>query len=248
MKKFGSIKLGVPDTLNFEGRNYHVKTDSGKISKRKGKPAITMREEEGLRVEPEVKHQAKNKKWGTPVVEVPKEQVYRNSLVNTLNDGDLTVRNKKPSIELITRGERLEVLDKGTQEKVVAEFLKSLRGAPIMAEDKVNIEAEFIKTVKEKGIRAGLKHLLDVVKEIIIMDEEEKDPYKGIRGQIKETEDIISSMKQGIREAKGTKIRKEGRGNEEILDSKRGGFADIKGMNTGEYRDDLNALFEPFMF
>jgi len=200
MKKFGSIKLGVPDTLNFEGRNYPVKTDTGKISKRKGQPAIKVIPDDAD-TEPEVKRQPINRKWGTAEVDVPDVVSYRNSAVDTVKEGDLTIRNKEPSIQLITRGERLEVLDKGKQEKVITHFLKMLSDAPLPAVDKANIKGQFINTIKEKGIREGLKHLLDVIKEIQKMDEEDRKPAPNFdeeRRMIKDTEDILGNMRDKL--------------------------------------------------
>jgi len=256
MKKFGSIKLGVPETLNFEGRNYPVKTETGKISKRKGEPAIKMIPDDADS-EPEVKRQPRNRKWGTAEEEVPEFLSYRNNAVDTLKDGDLTIRNKEPSIHLITRGERLEVLDKGKQEKVISHFLKMLRDAPIQAVDKANIKAEFLRTVKEKGIREGLKHLLDVAKEIQKMDEEDRRPapsFEEEKRMIKETEDILGSMRGQIdevrRESKKQSDIQKGReklatftAKKEPIIQGRGTFADLQGMSDGRIPMDDDAYF-----
>ncbi len=259
MKKFGSIKLGVPDTLNFEGRNYPVKTDSGKISKRKGKPSIKLIEDDAD-TEPEIKRQPVNRKWGTAEVEVPELVSYRNSAVDTLKDGDLTIRNKEPSIQLITRGERLEVLDKGKQEKVISHFLKMLSDAPLRAEDKANIKAEFIRTVKEKGIREGLKHLLDVAKEIQKMDEEDRKPapsFEAERKMIKDTEDILGNMrgqieqlrredKRGSNIEKGReKLSKFRAKKESMIEKGREKLADMRGMGYDAGMED-DAFFGNF--
>jgi hypothetical protein len=271
MKKFGSIKLGVPDTLNFEGRNYPVKTDTGKISKRKGKPSIKLIEDDAD-TEPEVKRQPVNRKWGTAEVEVPNVVSYRNSAVDTVKEGDLTIRNKEPSIQLITRGERLEVLDKGKQEKVISHFLKMLSDAPLPAVDKANIRGEFVKTIKEKGIREGLKHLLDVIKEIQKMDEDDRKPAPNFdeeRKMIKDTEDILGNMRGQIDELrrgdkrqsnieKGReKLSKFTAKKEAMIQKGRDKFADLKGMGSDEFRlvippnerepfeDD--AFFQPFI-
>lgn len=243
MKKFGSIKLGVPETLNFEGRNYPVKTETGKISKRKGEPAIKMIPDDAD-TEPEVKRQPRNRKWGTAEVEVPEVVSYRNNAVDTLKDGDLTIRNKEPSIQMITRGERLEVLDKGKQEKVVSHFLKMLSDAPIQAVDKANIKAEFLRTIKEKGIREGLKHLLEVAKEIQKMDEEDRKPapsFEQERKMIKETEDILGSMRGQIGELRRQSNIEKGRqklakytAKKEPIIKGRGDFADLQGMGLAD--------------
>ena len=215
MKKFGSIKVSVPPSLNFEGRNQPTITDSGKISKRKGKPALEVIPEEYDK-SAEIIKQPTDGKWGTAKLGIPDHMSYRNKAVEAVKDGDLTLKNKEPSINLVMRGRSLEVLSQGEKNKVVEHFMEMLDRAPIHPDDIKNIKKDFIQSIMKKGIKEGLQNLRDIIKEIIIMDKEEATERNIKKGQVK-----LAKFK-GKREA--------------MIEKGREKFGDLKGMGSDDFR------------
>lgn len=251
MKKFGSIKVATPFSLKLDGKNEPVLTESGKLTTRKGKKSVKIIPE-AFDKEPRVLKQPDGK-FNTGELAVPAVVSYRNKPVDSVKDGDILFKNKEPSINLITKGRSLEVLSKGTQEKVITAFLKKLDGAPIQVDDKRNIKSEFLGVVKARGIRAGLEHLMEISKEIAKLDDEERrvlsskldDKDKRIlRDEIdKGTENIdelrgeferMSSIEKGQKMLGKFKSMKESK-----IERGRDKLAKLKGMGDDE-------PFEPF--
>lgn len=223
MKKFGSIKVSVPTTLKVDGKSQPVLTDSGKISKRKGKAALEVIPEEYDK-KAEVIQQPVDGKWGTAKLGVPEHMAYRNKAVEAVKDGDLTAKKGITSVNLITRGRNVEVLSQGEKNKLVETFMAMLDRAPIQADDKKNIKKEFIDHVMTRGIKEGLMHLREIITEIQRMDKED------------ERERNIEKGRQKLAKFKSKR--------EAMIEKGREKFADLKGM--GELSD--NGMEDDFFF